>query len=332
MTSAATAASSEESDVDEVEWELCAHVARLFYLEDRSKSDIAAMLGMSRFKVARLLERGREEHVVSITINPHPAALTADASRLAERLGLESAVVVPTEQEEAANRAALARAAAELLRARTQPGAVVGFSWGRTIVELSRQVGWLPPCTVLPLTGTVGNDIEQSPIDVIRRIAATSDVEGKAIYAPMFSSSAAGAAELRADPAIADVLALHGRMTVAVVAVGAWDRPSPISQTVALLSAQEVAGLRRDGVVAELVGTFLRADGTVIETESTARGLFVSLDALRATPCVLAVAGGLEKASAIVATARSGLITALVTDERTARHILDDERVWRAGA
>src|SRR5688500_12716080 len=39
---------------------LTATVARRFYLEGVSKIDIAAELGMSRFKVARMLDRARE--------------------------------------------------------------------------------------------------------------------------------------------------------------------------------------------------------------------------------------------------------------------------------
>ena len=49
----------------------------------------------------------------------------------------------------------------------------------------------------------------------------------------------------------------------------------------------------------------------------------VSVDELLATPWVLAVAGSVEKVPAIAATARSGLITSLVTDDRTALALLD---------
>ena len=38
---------------------LAARVARLHFLDDRSKVDIAAQLGISRFRVARLLDTAR---------------------------------------------------------------------------------------------------------------------------------------------------------------------------------------------------------------------------------------------------------------------------------
>jgi DNA-binding transcriptional regulator LsrR (DeoR family) len=43
-------------------------VARRFYLDKRSKVQIADELGMTRFKVARLLELARARGIVSITI------------------------------------------------------------------------------------------------------------------------------------------------------------------------------------------------------------------------------------------------------------------------
>ena len=47
---------------------LAARVARQFYLEGVSKVDIAERLGISRFRVARLLEAARESGMVRIEI------------------------------------------------------------------------------------------------------------------------------------------------------------------------------------------------------------------------------------------------------------------------
>ncbi|MFE7732504.1 hypothetical protein [Microbacterium sp. NPDC057442] len=48
---------------------LMAAVARAHYLEDRSRVDISDALGISRFKVARLLSRAKEEGIVTIEIH-----------------------------------------------------------------------------------------------------------------------------------------------------------------------------------------------------------------------------------------------------------------------
>jgi DNA-binding transcriptional regulator LsrR (DeoR family) len=47
---------------------LIASVARRYYLENRSKIEIAEELGLSRFKVARMLETARDSGLVHIEI------------------------------------------------------------------------------------------------------------------------------------------------------------------------------------------------------------------------------------------------------------------------
>ena len=59
---------------------LAARVARQFYLEGISKVDIADRLGISRFRVARLLDSARESGLVRIEIGLPGGALDAGLS------------------------------------------------------------------------------------------------------------------------------------------------------------------------------------------------------------------------------------------------------------
>src|SRR5260370_2036009 len=59
---------------------LAARVARQFYLEGVSKVDIADRLGISRFRVARLLDSAREAGLVRIEIRLPGGTLDAGPS------------------------------------------------------------------------------------------------------------------------------------------------------------------------------------------------------------------------------------------------------------
>src|ERR1700739_3331505 len=59
---------------------LAARVARQFYIEGVSKVDIADQLGISRFRVARLLDSARESGLVRIEIGLPGGALDAGLS------------------------------------------------------------------------------------------------------------------------------------------------------------------------------------------------------------------------------------------------------------
>src|ERR1700757_818964 len=73
---------------------LAARVARQFYLEGVSKVDIASRLGISRFRVARLLDSARESGLVRIEIGLPGGALDAGLSaELCSVFGLRHAFV-----------------------------------------------------------------------------------------------------------------------------------------------------------------------------------------------------------------------------------------------
>ena len=302
--------------MDDVEWRLLSAIARRFYLEDASKTDLADEFSMSRFRVARLLQQAREQGVVTIEINERDAYRTGLAGDLAEHLGLSECVVIKAGDTEEDNRRRLARAAAAQIKRQVVDGDLVGFSWGRTLASIGEELSDLRPCTIIQLTGTVGNDLTQSPVEVIRRIAGRSSVEAVAIFCPLFAASEASARSFRSDPAISAALRRYHDLTMAVLSVGSWD--PPITQLAAIVTPEDRDELARAGAKAEMAGIFLHEDGSPIDAAVTRRRISVSVDELVHTPRVLAVAGSVEKAGAIAAVARSGLITSLITDDRCA--------------
>jgi DNA-binding transcriptional regulator LsrR (DeoR family) len=275
---------------------------------------------MSRFRVARLLQQAREQGVVTIEIHDRDSYRSDLAADLADHLRLQDCIVVKAGDTEESNRRLLARAAAADLRRTVHDGDLVGFSWGRTLVAVSEELADLPRCTLVQLTGTVGNDFTQSPVEVIRRIADRSSVETVAIFSPLFAASEAAAQSLREDPAIQRALTLYDELSLAVLSLGSWD--PPITQLASFATAADHAELAAGRARAELAGIFVRDDGGFVEASLTRRRISISPEQLLRTPRVLAVAGSPEKAGAIAAVARSGLITSLITDDRTALTLL----------
>lgn len=307
------------------ERELMVDIARSYYLEDKPKTQIATQLGLSRFKVARLLEQAREDGLVRITILDGVIRDGQLSERLAQHLALDRTIVVAGHEDEAGNREALAQAAASYIRRAVKPGDVFGFSWGRTLSKIGAFMELLPESTLVALTGSVGTDFEQSPVEVLRGVAGRSQVRTMSIFAPLFVESEATAQALRRDPAISTVLATYSRLSLAVVSIGSWN--PPITQVEESLSAPDRDELNRRGARAEMVGIFIRDDGYPIDAALTQRRISISAGQLIAVPQVVGVAGGLDKVPAIGAVARSRLINALITDERTARALLELEPV-----
>ena len=145
--------------------------ARLFYLDDRSKVEIAQELGVSRFKVARMLEQARAEGLVTITLHDQGAELRDLSRTLAEKLGLSEAMVIAADGDSLVRRQQVAAAAAEMLAATLRDGEVLGITWGRTLTDMTERLTELPRIAVVQLTGTVGSRLDRSPVEVVRRLS-----------------------------------------------------------------------------------------------------------------------------------------------------------------
>src|SRR6201996_3564727 len=87
---------------------LAARVARQFYLEGVSKVDIADRLGISRFRVARLLDSARESGLVRIEIGLPGGSLDVGLSaQLCSVFGLRHAFVFNFHEDSSPLRARL---------------------------------------------------------------------------------------------------------------------------------------------------------------------------------------------------------------------------------
>src|SRR5882672_10417398 len=105
-----------------------AEVARLYYVRELTQQQIAQRLGMSRFKVLRLLEQARSEGVIRFEID-EPVPVLDDLSReLEDRFALELAVVVERD---------VAEAAALLLPRLLRRDDVLGVAWGETLAAIA---------------------------------------------------------------------------------------------------------------------------------------------------------------------------------------------------
>ena len=301
---------------------LTAAVARRYYLEGESKSDIAASLGLSRFKVARLLDRALATGLVRIEIDSH-GEIDLDLSvQVARNYGLHHCIVLDTdEQNDAQLRTALGRSAAELLAEIVEPGDVLGLSWARSLMAMRTALTSLPRCDVVQLTGSLSLPEDESPIELVRDVARRSDGEAYFFYAPMVLPDAATARVLRTQPEIARAVAAWPRLTKAVVGIGAWK--AGLSTVADSLNEAQRAEIYAQGVRGELSGVQFDARGTPVRNALTDRLIGIDAEFLMAVPEVIALAYGPAKAQAVAAAMRGRLVTSLVTHTAMAETLLE---------
>jgi DNA-binding transcriptional regulator LsrR (DeoR family) len=300
---------------------LTATVARRYYLDGATKSDIAAELGLSRFKVARLLDLARATGVVRIELHS-PGQIDLDLSvRLTAAYGLRHCVVIdgPQDDEELL-RKSLGRAAAELLTEIVEPEDVLGLAWARSLMAMRASLTRLAPCDVVQLTGALSLPKDESPIELVRDVARSSIGQAFVYYAPMILPDAATARVLRTQPEVARAISRFPDVTKAVVGVGAWRTGQ--STVADALTDQERTEMYDLGVRSELSGIQLDAEGNPLRTSLTERMISIDAEQLQEVPEVIGLVYGVAKADAVHAALKGGFLTSLVTHTAMARELL----------
>jgi DNA-binding transcriptional regulator LsrR (DeoR family) len=296
---------------------------RRYFLDGASKSDIALELGISRFKVARLLDAALRDGIVRIEIDPLPEVDLELADELARRHGIRGAVVVRGIDGPAEFRnAQLGGACAALLGDALEASDVLGISWGRTLHAMAGHLPRLPACAVVQLVGSVPTlELDVNSLELVRRVSERATGPVFPLHVPLIVDSPETAAALRRDPHVAKSVAMFDRLTRAVVGIGRWgDGGSTVR---AALSEADAAAVDAAGGVADVCSIVLDAEGGQVRAAGLPdRCIAIPAEQLRRVPDVIAIAGGADKAPAIRAALRSGLVHRLVTDDRTARLLL----------
>ena len=299
-----------------------AAVARAYYLDGRSKSEIADEFGISRFKVARILDQAKEAGIVRIEIRPPAGIDDGMSERVRRAFGLRHVVVINAEgHSEVELRSALAHTATALLSEIVTEEDVVGIGYGRTLTIMAQTMDALARCPIVQLTGALlGVNRDENSVELVRQISARNGGPAYPMYTPQVLPDAATAAALRKQPEVAETYRQFGKVTKAVVAVGSWTPPS--SQLYESLTEHERDALLSQGVAAEVCATLLDAQGNTVATEFSERCISISGDELRAVEDVIAVAGGVRKVTAVRSVILSGHAKSLITDTALAEGLL----------
>jgi DNA-binding transcriptional regulator LsrR (DeoR family) len=303
----------------------------MYYIEDRSKSDIANEVGMSRFRVARLLDTARRVGVVNIEIRP-VGSLDAELSlQLQSSWGLKHAVVLDVADEDHAQlRRQLGESAAHLLLEIVTPEDVLGIAWSRSASAVGEALQRFVPCQVVHLSGAISRPDGGDVLGLVRKIARLGGGSPNVFYAPMVVPDAATARVLRKQPEVVRAMSLVPKVSVAVVGVGAW---SPGLSTIHDSVEQDDRDLTaRLGVVAEISGVFVDQLGAAVRPPLSRRIVGISADELSKIDNVLAIAYDEAKADATVAALRSGLVNGLITHSGLARRLVEQSPVQPAGS
>ncbi len=304
-------------------------VARMYYQDDLSQQEIAQHLDLSRQKVSRLLKQARAQGIVQVRLSDPFASDPELQAQFQAAFGLRHVILTPGDGlTTSALRQRLGVAAAEYLTHAIPDEALVGLGWGRTLHQVIGALGNERQANVhtVPLIGGIGQLSPSFQVnDLARRLAEAFGGTWRALYAPAFTEDLTTWQTLIGLEDVQHMARLWSQVQVAVVGIGQF----VIQQIAAMffatsLSQRALAQIAAAGAVGDICGRFYDIHGQPVDGGSGVLG--ISLDQLRAIDNVVGIAGGVEKAGAILGAIRGGYLGTLVTDTVTAAAVLDLHR------
>lgn len=296
--------------------------ARRYFLGHHTKSKIAAELGVSRFKVARLIDDAIEQGILQFVITEPDDLNTELGEQVRTAYGLKAVLVLdgpdlPTN----ALTAPLGNLAALFLDEMLIDGQTLGVAWGRTLAAMAGALGHLPKVDIVQVAGApLGLEIPQNPVTLLHRLASLSGGRAYPVYSPMWAEDPHLIERLRQEPSVASAMSRYDSIDVLVVGIGAW-APAESCLCIGFPETWRREALAA-GVQADVCGTLVDSNGLEVKSPLDDRGLTITSKHLRRIPDVIGIGGGREKAEAIASVLRGKWINILITDAGVARHLL----------
>ncbi|MCO5962511.1 sugar-binding transcriptional regulator [Sinorhizobium meliloti] len=309
------------------ELRLIARVAQMYHIEGKRQAEIAETMRMSQATVSRMLKRAEQEDIVRTTVIP-PAGTFADLeTALRERYGLTEAIVIDcSEDRDGAIMARIGEAAAHFLEVTLQQDEIVGVSsWSQTILRMVDNIHPLKTAKakyIVQILGGMGDaSVQTHATQLTARLARLTGGEPRLLLVQGITSSREAKLVMLADPVVRETMDLFGRLSLAIVGIGAVEPSELLARSGNIFSRQEMSMLHEAGAVGEISYRFYDKDGKPVETPLNERVIGISLEDLRKTDRVMALAGGESKTQAIAGALNLGVIDVLVTDKFTAARL-----------
>jgi DNA-binding transcriptional regulator LsrR (DeoR family) len=309
------------------EEELMIKAAWYYFLEDKTQQKISDLLGISRIRVIRLLEKARQTGVVQFKIRKEHAQRMNIEKQLIETYRLKDAFVIPAQAGAGIGKIndSVADAAAMYINTRIQPNGFINIGYGDTAGKILNNLAKIAetPISCISLTGGVSIYLPN----------AKSHVFNARLYlipAPLVVSSKEMVAAIREEHSVKEIFRMASLASFTIVGIGGMNDEATVLKS-GVLSATDFLYLKMQGSVGDILCHFIDKEGRLIITPLEDRLVSTSLDALKSLPNVIGAAAGRDKQEAIKGALALGYLDILITDEDTATWLIENGAPSGAG-
>lgn len=296
----------------------------LYHHDELTQSQIADLMGVSRASVVNYLQQARDLHYVKVVVRQELLNAVELSQNLKAAFGLSECMVIPSDGGLRPPSERIGKAGAQYLDEILNNGDILGVAWGRTVLALAENLPEkaMPDSFVVQVIGSQrssydGFTAEECVAFIARRLHARS----VNLNVPAAVSSAALRDALVREPTIQEQFTRIRSCTRLLFGVCTVKTNSLVYAS-GLISIEESKHYIANGAVGVIAGRFIDAKGGWVLGPMDDRMIGITPEDVLKVPTRIAVAGGPDKTEAVLGALRGNYITALITDEPTAKNIL----------
>lgn len=314
--------------MDNERLELLGQVAVWYYEDQLDQSDIAERIGKSRSMVSRMLQEAREQGLVEIRVTYPLKQDTELEACLCQTFGLSEAWVLanpPTDDYTTLLRR-LGRLGSRCLQQKLHDNIKIGMGWGASLHQLVRAMPKIPleDATIVQVMGAAGHaDPMMDGTELARWLAQKLNAYYRFLPAPQIVENETIAQSLLQEHSITQALSLAREADVMLAGIGTIESNLSGLYRTGYFSEADIVSFKESGVVGDLLGHLLEADGKVADIMINRCVIGLDIELLRTIPMVIGIAGAVIKAPAILAVLIGRYLDVLITDAVTALNVLD---------
>ncbi|UCF92226.1 MAG: sugar-binding transcriptional regulator [Desulfobacterales bacterium] len=299
-------------------------ICHLFYNEGMTQIEIASMMGLSRFKIGRIIKDARDRGLVSITINHPQSDLTETEIVLAKKFAINEAIVVNI--NEFSGKSALDQlgaAGAQYLTSIVDRHRILGVTWGQTVSYVAKNLPIINArhLKLVQIGGGLGTIEGTDNPALTMMLGQKLGAEAHVIQAPIIVRDKTIRDTFLKEEKTRETLEIAKRADIVMFGVGLVGSESLLWQS-GFLDHEDAARLRTAGAVGAICGRFFNRHGTQCWQDLADRTIGLSLEELKRIKHKILIATGREKVQAILGALKGDLVDVLIVDLQTAERLL----------
>ena len=307
--------------------QLMVQASKMYFVGGLTQEQIAQQLGISRSSVSMMLSEAKDFGIVEINIKDPKNNVQDIADQFISRFSLKNCLVIPTAIDDIRILTRVVSSqgadfAEDILKSHT----TVGIAWGTTCYEFMMSFtnrNKLNDINVVPMIGGTSRIASEYQLnEMVRMFAEKLHGTPSFIYAPAIAETIADRELYMQSTSMKTIIEKWNNMDAAIVSAGAPPEFYDNRMVIDLAQKQQYE-TNESRVIGDICARRYNLKGEFLQNDYSARIMGIDEASLRRVENVICVAAGKHKILSIIGALRTNVINYFVTDENTARGVLE---------